>query len=510
MTDQPPKTEHAQNDDVVVDQTVDQQIVDETATQETAAQESPEMPGDQTESTAELSAGAELSADDEDDNTQTEAPAQSPDTDEPQTTSQGAAETPKPVSTDEPEAKNESAEAANATEAPQTQDASEEPVRFEELALPEPLTRAITKLGFEECTPIQGRSLPFSLSDYDVTGQAQTGTGKTAAFLITLLTRFWENPPQVRPNLGTPRALVLAPTRELALQIQGDAEGLAKYMGMSTVCLVGGMDFDRQREELAKQPVDILVGTPGRLIDFLERRDINLSKVECLVIDEADRMLDMGFIPDVRRIVYQTPHKRKRQTLFFSATFNDAVMRLADSWTIDPEHIVVEPESVATDTVDQKFWLVEGSKRQRILLDFINHNEPARAIIFANRRDRTHKLVDYLKRKGIACEGLAGDIPQKKRLSTLNKFKNGELKYLIATDVAGRGIHVDGVTHVINYELPDDAEDYVHRIGRTGRAGASGTAISFVSEDDAFNLPALEEYLSSSIKCIQPDLLPEG
>jgi ATP-dependent RNA helicase RhlB len=352
--------------------------------------------------------------------------------------------------------------------------------------------------------------LPFSLSDYDVTGQAQTGTGKTAAFLITLLTRFWENPHQERPNLGTPRALVLAPTRELALQIQGDAEGLAKYMGMSTVCLVGGMDFDRQREELAKQPVDILVGTPGRLIDFLERRDINLSKVECLVIDEADRMLDMGFIPDVRRIVYQTPHKRKRQTLFFSATFNDAVMRLADSWTIDPEHIVVEPESVATDTVDQKFWLVEASKRQRILLDFINHNEPARAIIFANRRDRTHKLVDYLKKKGIACEGLAGDIPQKKRLSTLNKFKNGELKYLIATDVAGRGIHVDGVTHVINYELPDDAEDYVHRIGRTGRAGATGTAISFVSEDDAFNLPALEEYLSSSIKCIQPDLLPEG
>ena len=185
-------------------------------------------------------------------------------------------------------------------------------------------------------------------------------------------------------------------------------------------------------------------------------------------------------------------------------------MRLADSWTIDPEHIVVEPESVATDTVDQKFWLVEGSKRRRILLDFINHVEPERAIIFANRRDRTHKLVEYLKKKGVSCEGLAGDVPQKKRLSTLNKFKSGELKYLVATDVAGRGIHVDGVTHVINYELPDDAEDYVHRIGRTGRAGAAGTAISFVSEDDAFNLPALEEYLSVSIKCIQPDLLPES
>ena len=402
------------------------------------------------------------------------------------------------------------AEAENADEAETDADAAADPVKFEELALPEPMLKAITKLGFEECTPIQGRSLPFSLSDYDVTGQAQTGTGKTAAFLITLLTRFWENPPQERPNLGTPRALVLAPTRELAMQIEGDSKGLAKYMNMRTVCVVGGMDFDGQRAELAKGPVDVLVATPGRLIDFLERRDINLSKVECLVIDEADRMLDMGFIPDVRRIVYQTPHKRKRQTLFFSATFNDAVMRLADSWTIDPEHIVVEPESVATDTVDQKFWLVEGSKRRRVLLDFINHVEPERAIIFANRRDRTHKLVEYLKKKGIPCEGLAGDVPQKKRLSTLNKFKSGELKYLIATDVAGRGIHVDGVTHVINYELPDDAEDYVHRIGRTGRAGATGTAISFVSEDDAFNLPALEEYLSTSIKCIQPDLLPES
>ena len=394
--------------------------------------------------------------------------------------------------------------------AEERQSAIYDPVKFEELALPEPLLNAITELGFEECTPIQGRALPFSLSDYDVTGQAQTGTGKTAAFLITLFTRFWENPLQQRPNLGTPRALVLAPTRELALQIEGDAQGLNRFMDVRTVCVVGGMDFDRQRADLLQGPVDILVATPGRLIDFLDRRDINLGAVECLVIDEADRMLDMGFIPDVRRIVYQTPHKRNRQTLFFSATFNDAVMRLADSWTIDPEHIVVEPESVATDTVEQKFWLVEGSKRQKILLDFINHAEPERAIIFANRRDRTHKLVEYLKKKQISCEGLAGDIPQKKRLSTLNKFKSGELKYLIATDVAGRGIHVDGVTHVINFELPDDAEDYVHRIGRTGRAGSLGTAISFVSEDDAFNLPALEEYLGGPIQCIQPDLLPDS
>jgi ATP-dependent RNA helicase RhlB len=515
MSDQPTKTESELSDDIAAldnARVADDQQPDATET-ETAETESVETETEETETEETESGAAETTANAAE---ARETPETSETVDAVEAITEAAepeTEQAEPVD-DAVNAADAKTEAEHANESETHTDATAAPadvwIKFEELALPKPLLKAITKLGFEECTPIQGRSLPFSLSDYDVTGQAQTGTGKTAAFLITLLTRFWENPPQERPNLGTPRALVLAPTRELAMQIEGDSKGLAKYMDMRTVCVVGGMDFDRQRADLAKGPVDVLVATPGRLIDFLERRDINLSKVECLVIDEADRMLDMGFIPDVRRIVYQTPHKRKRQTLFFSATFNDAVMRLADSWTIDPEHIVVEPESVATDTVDQKFWLVEGSKRRRILLDFIHHVEPERAIIFANRRDRTHKLVEYLKKKGIPCEGLAGDVPQKKRLSTLNKFKSGELKYLVATDVAGRGIHVDGVTHVINYELPDDAEDYVHRIGRTGRAGASGTAISFVSEDDAFNLPALEEYLSASIKCIQPDLLPES
>jgi len=401
-------------------------------------------------------------------------------------------------------AETEEAEAATETTA------EYETVRFQELALPEPLVAAIDELGFEFCTPIQGRSLPFSLSDYDVTGQAQTGTGKTAAFLITLFTRFWENPLQTEQASGTPRALVLAPTRELAMQIEGDAQGLSKHMGMRTVCVVGGMDYGKQREELEEGPVDVLVATPGRLIDFVERREINLREVEVLVIDEADRMLDMGFIPDVRRIVLQTPHKRKRQTLFFSATFNDAVMRLAQSWTIDAEHIIVEPESVATDTVDQKFWLVGARERQKVLFQFLSHAQPERAIIFANRRDQTHRIVEFLRKKDIPCEALAGDVPQRKRMATLARFKEGKLRYLIATDVAGRGIHVDGVTHVVNYELPDDSEDYVHRIGRTGRAGASGTSISFVSEDDAFNLPALEQYLGTQIKCIQPDLLPDS
>jgi len=377
--------------------------------------------------------------------------------------------------------------------------------RFHDFALPDALLQGIAKLGYEYCTPIQSQALPFALSDYDVTGQAQTGTGKTAAFLISVLTRFWESPLEEEPKIGNPRALILAPTRELALQIEGDAKGLAKYMDTRTVCVVGGMDISKQREKLAKKPVDLLIATPGRLIDFVNRNDISLRNVEVLVIDEADRMLDMGFIPDVRRIVLQTPHKRKRQTLFFSATFNDDVMRLANSWTIDPQHIVIEPESVATDTVLQKFWMISANEKDQTLVKLFDNPEMERAIVFTNRRDQTHRLVKYLRDRDVPCDALAGDIPQRKRLTTLNRFKDGSLKFLVATDVAGRGIHVDGVSHVVNYELPEDPEDYVHRIGRTGRAGAEGTSISFVSEDDAFNLPPIEDYLGIKVDCTVPD-----
>ncbi len=378
--------------------------------------------------------------------------------------------------------------------------------RFHDYALPLPLIHGIADLGYEYCTPIQSRALPFALSDYDITGQAQTGTGKTAAFLIAIFTRFWEAPLQETPPLGAPRALILAPTRELALQIEGDAKALSRHMDERTICVVGGMDMQKQIDKLEKKPVDLLVATPGRLIDFLNRNKVSLRHVEVLVIDEADRMLDMGFIPDVRRIVYQTPHKRKRQTLFFSATFNDDVMRLAESWTIDPEHIVIEPEHVATDTVEQKFWMLGRDEKDDSLVKLLHDPATERALVFTNRRDQTHRLVKFLQSKNIACEALAGDVPQRKRLATLNRFKDGELKYLIATDVAGRGIHVDGITHVINYELPEDPEDYVHRIGRTGRAGATGIAISFVSEDDAFNLLPIEEFLGSKVDCTVPDI----
>ena len=383
---------------------------------------------------------------------------------------------------------------------------NEEVLTFAEFALPPTIATAIDDLGFTHCTPIQGAVLPYSLSDYDVTGQAQTGTGKTAAFLITILTQQVEFPPEESGPVGTPRALILAPTRELALQIEADARDLSRHMRAHVVAVVGGMDFDRQQQQLEKRPVDILVATPGRLIDFCNRRVISLREVEVLVIDEADRMLDMGFIPDVRHIVYQTPKKRERQTLFFSATFNDDVMNLANQWTVDPMHVVIQPEHVAVDTVDQRFWHTSKADKAGTLVQFIQHKKPSHTLVFVNRRDQARHLVSHLNRQGIECEGLAGDIPQRKRLATLNRFKEGKTNLVIATDVAGRGIHVEGISHVINYDLPDDAEDYVHRIGRTGRAGASGISISFVSEDDAFNLPAIEAFIGEQIVCTHPDL----
>jgi ATP-dependent RNA helicase RhlB len=377
---------------------------------------------------------------------------------------------------------------------------------FADFALPSGLLRAIEELGFKQCTPIQSQTFPYSLADYDVTGQAQTGTGKTAAFLITILTQQYEFPLE-RPNpVGTPRALILAPTRELALQIEADAQDLTKYLDTRTIAVIGGIDYTKQQDRLRSTNTDLLVATPGRLLDFCSRRVIDLKRVEVLVIDEADRMLDMGFIPDVRRIVYQTPRKNSRQTMFFSATFNDDVMNLAQQWTLNPMHVVIEPETVAADAVDQRFWMLSRDEKRDALVRFVRQHEPAHTLVFVNRRDTVHNLVQYLQRKGIDCEGLSGDIPQRKRMATLNRFKKGDTHLVVATDVAGRGIHVEGISHVVNYDLPEEAGDYVHRIGRTGRAGATGISISFVSENDAFNLPAIEEFLGHTVSCIQPDL----
>jgi len=378
-------------------------------------------------------------------------------------------------------------------------------VTFRELGLPEPLLRAVDDLGFERCTPIQQEVLPFTLLGHDCIGKAQTGTGKTAAFLLTILNDLLRNPPEDPRYMGEPRALVIAPTRELVLQIAKDAEGLAKYAGVHIVTLIGGVDYDRQRQQLERQLVDILVATPGRLMDFHSQRQIHLDRVELLVIDEADRMLDMGFIPQVRRIVRQTPPKSHRQTMFFSATFTEDVVRLSDQWTHDPVRVEIEPESVASKDVEQIVYLVEADRKLDLLLNLLKQPEAASVMVFANRRDQVRRLHERLERAGISCGILSGEIPQQKRVKTLEAFREGKYRVLVATDVAGRGIHVEGVTHVVNFMLPEDPDDYVHRIGRTGRAGASGISISFACEDDAFLLPPIEQLLGQKLRCVHPE-----
>jgi len=379
-----------------------------------------------------------------------------------------------------------------------------ESVTFRELGLPEPLLRAVDALGFERCTPIQQEVLPYTLLGHDCIGKAQTGTGKTAAFLLTIMSDLLTNPLEEKRYAGEPRALVIAPTRELVLQIGKDAEALARYTDLQVVTMIGGVDYDRQRKALHSRLVDILVATPGRLMDFHSQREIHLDRIELLVIDEADRMLDMGFIPQVRRIIRQTPPKTDRQTMFFSATFSEDVIRLSDQWTHHPVRVEIEPESIAAKAVEQIVYLVGADKKLELLLSLLRRPEAASVMVFANRRDQVRRLFEKMTRKGIRCGILSGEVPQDKRLKTLERFRAGEFRVLVATDVAGRGIHVEGVTHVINFTLPEDPEDYVHRIGRTGRAGAAGTSISFACEDDAFLLPPIEELIGQKLRCVHP------
>ncbi len=376
--------------------------------------------------------------------------------------------------------------------------------RFHDLGLRDELMHAVADLGFRYCSPIQASVLPHTLQGHDAIGKAQTGTGKTAAFLITIFNDQLCHPPEGERFVGEPRALVIAPTRELVMQIAADAEELARYTDLKIATLIGGMDYQKQLNRLGSDIVDLVVATPGRLLDFMGRRDLFLDHVEILVLDEADRMLDMGFIPQVKRIVRATPRKEHRQTLLFSATFSQDIINLAQQWTYEPVTVEIEPEHVATDSVDQKVYLVSSEQRYRVLNNLLRSEQATSVIVFANRRDQVRRLHERLRRSGIAAGILSGEIPQVKRTKTLEQFKNGEIRVLVATDVAGRGIHVEGVSHVVNYNLPEDPEDYVHRIGRTGRAGATGTSISFASEDDAFLLPDLEALLGEKLECTHP------
>ncbi len=376
-------------------------------------------------------------------------------------------------------------------------------IRFHDLDLHSRLMRGIHALGWQYCTPIQGEILPGTLKGKDMAGRAQTGTGKTAAFLISIINHCLNNP-LPKQSIGCPRALIIAPTRELAMQIGLDSEGLNQFTGLRTVVLYGGMDYNKQQRDLEDDIVDIVVATPGRLLDFAQKNVIKLNFTEIMVIDEADRMLDMGFIPDVRRIIYKTPPKEKRQTVLFSATLSDEVMRLAAAWMVDPERIDIEPEQVAVDTVDQKVFIVTDDQKFQLLYNIIKHDQPERIIIFTNRRDQAERLSEDLDRYGHKCEMLSGAVTQKKRMRILEDFKAGRVKVLVATDVAGRGIHVDGLSHVVNFNIPENPDDYVHRIGRTGRAGAEGQSITFACEMESFELPKIEELLGMELKCAMP------
>lgn len=376
--------------------------------------------------------------------------------------------------------------------------------RFYDLELPDTLLRGIHELGFQYCSPIQAQILPETLQGKDAIGKAQTGTGKTAAFLITIIVDLLKNPLECERYNGEPRALIIAPTRELVMQITEDAKALSKYTGLQVVSMIGGADYDKQRQLLNSKYVDIVVATPGRLLDFMKRKYIYLDRVEALVLDEADRMMDMGFIPQVQAIVRATPSSEHRQTLLFSATFTAEIIRLSSQWTYQPVQVEIEPESLASNMIDQKVYMVSSAEKFVALLNILRQPGIGRVIVFTNRRDQAQKLFDRLNREGFNAGILSGDIPQQKRTRTLEKFKASTSGVLVATDVAGRGIHVEGISHVINYNLPENPDDYVHRIGRTGRAGVSGISISLACEDESFQIPAIEELLGYKLACELP------
>jgi ATP-dependent RNA helicase RhlB len=369
-------------------------------------------------------------------------------------------------------------------------------MKFSELDLPYEVRQGIEHAGFSVCTPVQEAVIPRAVRGEDIAAQAQTGTGKTAAFLISLFAKMIRNPVQDCGN--SPQALIIAPTRELADQIYHETERLGKFTGFRFLAVYGGIDYQKQMDTLQKG-VDVLIGTPGRLIDYYKQRVYSLKKTRYLIIDEADRMFDMGFIDDLRYLIKKMPPYTKRQSMLFSATLSYRVMELAYEHMNLPEKISITPEKVTVEQVEQVLYHVGKHEKISLLLGLLKHEAPDRALIFVNTRRAADMVVERLNRNGWKVEAITGDIVQKKRLRILADFKEGKLPVLVATDVASRGIHVEGVTHVINYDLPQDAEDYVHRIGRTGRAGATGKAISLADEEYVYSLEDIEKYIGQKI-----------
>ena len=368
-------------------------------------------------------------------------------------------------------------------------------MRFDELALPESLGKGIAEAGFTECTPIQEMTFPLTLNGKDVAGRGQTGTGKTAAFLITLFDRLLKNDQGPGQN---PRALILAPTRELVVQIHQDALLLGKHCGFSVQAVYGGVDYNKQRDDL-RHGADVVIGTPGRLIDYLKQKVYTLSDVEMLVIDEADRMFDMGFIGDLRFILRRLPTFDKRQNLMFSATLNHRVMELAYEFMNMPEKVSVTGDQMTADNIEEILFHVSRQEKFPLLLGLLRREGMERTMIFVNTKREGEYLQTRLLANDQPCRMISGDVAQEKRLRIMRDFKEGKLPMLIATDVASRGLHIEGVSHVVNYDLPEDCEDYVHRIGRTARAGAEGKAISLADEQGVLSLEAIEEYIGHPI-----------
>jgi ATP-dependent RNA helicase RhlB len=375
-------------------------------------------------------------------------------------------------------------------------------IKFSSLDLLPQIHEGIQRTGFKFCTPIQALTLPPALKGSDIAGQAQTGTGKTAAFLLVILQRLLKDPD--KQGGRHPRSLVLAPTRELALQIHKDALLLGSGTGLKFGLAYGGIDYEKQRKTL-EEGVDVLIGTPGRIIDYFKKHVFNLKQIEVMVLDEADRMFDLGFIKDIRYVLRQLPPREKRQCLMFSATLSQRVLELAYEHMNEPDLLKVEADQVTADNVVQSVYYPANDEKLPLLVSLLRAIKDGRVLVFANTRVATDMVERTLNANGIEAEAMSGEVPQKKRQTLLKRFHDGELPVLVATDVAARGLHIPDVTHVINYDLPQDAEDYVHRIGRTARLGAKGEAISFACEHYAFHLPEIEEFIGYPIAMEQAD-----
>ena len=374
--------------------------------------------------------------------------------------------------------------------------------RFIDFSIHENVLAALESKGFEFCTPIQAKTLPITLKGNDIAGQAQTGTGKTMAFLIATFHHLLTN--ECQSNKNQPRALILAPTRELAVQIASDAELLVKHSDLKLALAYGGDGYEKQVEAIEKG-VDILVGTTGRVIDYVKQGIINLDCVQVIVLDEADRMFDLGFIKDIRYLMRKCPKPEQRLTMLFSATLSPRVRELAYEDMNNASYVEIEPLQRTGHRIKEELFYPSNEDKMALLLTLLEEEWPERCMIFANTKQKCEEIWQYLLADGHRVGLLTGDIAQKKRLALLDSFTKGELDILVATDVAARGLHIPEVTHVFNYDLPDDREDYVHRIGRTGRAGQSGHSISFACERYAVNLPAIEEYIGHSIPVSQYD-----